>query len=132
MAKSSKKNQQTPSEISTSSQAKNGLQESSEPSAAMPLPVRKTAAAKGAKTKSTPKKEPAANVPAPTKRRVRRNAEKKQPQSTEISEAAVRLRAYFISEWRQKNGVEGDSERDWIEAQRQLLAEANGNPEPAV
>jgi hypothetical protein len=40
------------------------------------------------------------------------------------SEDAVRLRAYFISERRRRFALPGDNESDWLEAKRQLLAEA--------
>jgi hypothetical protein len=40
------------------------------------------------------------------------------------SEEAVRLRAYFISERRRRFALPGDTESDWLEAKRQLLAEA--------
>ena len=46
------------------------------------------------------------------------------PMSTEPSEDAVRLRAYFISERRRRFALPGDAESDWLEAKRQLLAEA--------
>ena len=46
------------------------------------------------------------------------------PVSREPSEDAVRLRAYFISERRRRFGLPGDTESDWLEAKRQLLAEA--------
>ncbi len=36
----------------------------------------------------------------------------------------ISLRAYFIAERRQAMGWPGDSEQDWIEAERQLKAEA--------
>ena len=42
----------------------------------------------------------------------------------EPSEDAVRLRAYFISERRRRFALPGDVESDWLEAKRQLLAEA--------
>ena len=42
----------------------------------------------------------------------------------EPSEDAVRLRAYFISERRRRFALPGDNESDWLEAKRQLLAEA--------
>jgi hypothetical protein len=42
----------------------------------------------------------------------------------EPSEDAVRLRAYFISERRRRFALPGDTESDWLEAKRQLLAEA--------
>ena len=41
-----------------------------------------------------------------------------------VSDDAIRLRAYLISEWRTQNGVPGDSAHDWLEAHRQLLEEA--------
>jgi DsbC/DsbD-like thiol-disulfide interchange protein len=44
--------------------------------------------------------------------------------SAEPSEDAVRLRAYFISERRRRFALPGDTESDWLEAKRQLLAEA--------
>ena len=44
--------------------------------------------------------------------------------AVEVSEDAVRLRAYFISERRRRFALPGDAESDWLEAKRQLLAEA--------
>jgi hypothetical protein len=46
------------------------------------------------------------------------------PASGEPSDDAVRLRAYFISERRRRFALPGDAESDWLEAKRQLLAEA--------
>jgi len=46
------------------------------------------------------------------------------PMPGELSEDAVRLRAYFISERRRRFALPGDTESDWLEAKRQLLAEA--------
>ena len=46
------------------------------------------------------------------------------PVSAEPSEDAVRLRAYFIFERRRRFALPGDTESDWLEAKRQLLAEA--------
>ncbi|HEY2045681.1 MAG TPA: hypothetical protein VGG93_03770 [Candidatus Udaeobacter sp.] len=46
------------------------------------------------------------------------------PKPEEPSEDAVRLRAYFISERRRRFALPGDNESDWLEAKRQLLAEA--------
>ena len=42
----------------------------------------------------------------------------------ELSDDAIRLRAYFISERRRRFALPGDVESDWLEAKRQLLAEA--------
>jgi len=44
--------------------------------------------------------------------------------SAEPSDDSVRLRAYFISERRRRFALPGDAESDWLEAKRQLLAEA--------
>lgn len=41
-----------------------------------------------------------------------------------ITEADIALRAYYIGEKRQKLGIPGDSTSDWVEAERQLKAEA--------
>lgn len=45
------------------------------------------------------------------------------PASSEPSEDVVRLRAYFISERRRRFALPGDTESDWQEAKRQLIAE---------
>jgi hypothetical protein len=44
--------------------------------------------------------------------------------SGEPADDTVRLRAYFISERRRRFALPGDAESDWLEAKRQLLAEA--------
>jgi Protein of unknown function (DUF2934) len=41
------------------------------------------------------------------------------------SDEAIRLRAYFISERRQRFALPGDAESDWLEAKRQLLSEVD-------
>jgi hypothetical protein len=40
-----------------------------------------------------------------------------------ISTADIALRAYFISEKRRSQGLHGNEHHDWVEAERQLLAE---------
>lgn len=40
------------------------------------------------------------------------------------SDEDIRLRAYFISERRQRLDLRGDASSDWLEAKRQLLSEA--------
>ena len=42
----------------------------------------------------------------------------------------IALRAYFIAEKRRQNGLPGDEHADWLEAERQLLAE-KGSPKKA-
>lgn len=46
------------------------------------------------------------------------------PAAASITDADVALRAYYIAEKRQKLGIPGDSASDWVEAERQLKAEA--------
>ena len=45
------------------------------------------------------------------------------PEGTQLAPEVIALRAYFISEQRKAEGREGDSLSDWLEAERQLLAE---------
>jgi hypothetical protein len=41
----------------------------------------------------------------------------------QISDEAIRMRAYFIAEERMRMAIPGDPHSDWIEARRQLIAE---------
>jgi hypothetical protein len=41
-----------------------------------------------------------------------------------VTDADIALRAYYIGEKRQKLGIPGDSTSDWVQAERQLKAEA--------
>ena len=43
--------------------------------------------------------------------------------ASHISDEAIRTRAYFIAEQRERMALPGDANSDWIEARRQLLAE---------
>ena len=70
-----------------------------------------SAAIEAKATKPKVKKSPA----APLKKAVKVPA---------ISGDDIALRAYFIAERRQKMGWHGDSTGDWVEAERQLKAEA--------
>ena len=40
-----------------------------------------------------------------------------------VSDEAIRTRAYFIAEQRERMSLPGDADSDWLEARRQLLAE---------
>ena len=44
-------------------------------------------------------------------------------QGAEPTADQIQLRAYFISEHRQRLGVAGDHHSDWLEARRQLILE---------
>jgi hypothetical protein len=78
-------------------------------------PRRATRAKKARKSKDAT--EPTAQISASPRTHVT-------PVSEEPSDDAVRLRAYFISERRRRFALPGDAESDWLEAKRQLLAEA--------
>jgi hypothetical protein len=84
-----------------------------------------------------------AHAPAPTKKsrvsptpakkkksETQKKPSAKQPTSsaakpaTEPTDEQIRLRAYFLAELRHKLSLPGDSNHDWIEARRQLIAEA--------
>lgn len=73
-------------------------------------------------------KKPAAKKPAkaksPTARTRVKAAAVTPAASASITPADIALRAYFISEKRQKLGIPGDSTSDWVEAERQLKVEA--------
>jgi len=67
--------------------------------------------------------KPAAKKPtSPRKATMRRTAATKNEKS-HVSDEAIRIRAYFISEQRERLAIPGDANSDWIEARRQLLAE---------
>lgn len=85
-------------------------------------PVQKTAA-KSAATKAA-KASPKAKTAAPKATRTRVKATAVTKVAASITPADIALRAYFISEKRQKLGLRGDSTHDWVEAERQLKSEA--------
>jgi hypothetical protein len=41
-----------------------------------------------------------------------------------FSHDEIALKAYFIAQHRQQNGIPGDPAQDWVEAERQLREEA--------
>lgn len=87
----------------------------------------KRAAVKEAKAAMAPEAAPAAGLkkgkPLTAGKEVapRKKAPGKAPL---ITGEDINLRAYFIAERRQKMGWPGDSTSDWVEAERQLKAEA--------
>jgi len=97
---------------------------------ATPASARTESPASTKTTKSVPKaaggiNSPAANgdataaTTAVKKKPAKAAAKKKVTFSTED----IALRAYFISEDRQRQGIEGNEHSDWIEAERQLRKE---------
>jgi hypothetical protein len=73
-----------------------------------------------------PRKKPAAAAKAPSApARVQvKAAPVTKTSAPKITPADIALRAYFISEKRQKLGLPGDSTSDWIAAEREIKAEA--------
>ena len=91
------------------------------------------AATKKSGKRQTPRRATAAKKPLKTRETSKQTAHFSAapeadvtPLPGEPSEDAVRLRAYFISERRRRFALPGDTESDWLEAKRQLLAEARG------
>ena len=92
--------------------------------AIQPEPAPLTAAKKPAKPKAAKKAEPTT-----PRTQVKETAVTKPGSSkVKITAADVALRAYFIAEKRYKLGIPGDSTSDWVEAERQLKAEASAKP----
>lgn len=54
---------------------------------------------------------------------VSRKKSSPQKATPHVSEEAIRTRAYFIAEQRERMSLPGDADSDWLEARRQLLAE---------
>ena len=89
----------------------------------------KTKTAEGAANgaaKTVTKRKPAAAPAAERASKPAASGKKTTPpkMTTQIPQAVIALRAYFIAEARMSTGESGDSLSDWIEAERQLLAEA--------
>ena len=83
-------------------------------------PAAKPAAKPAPKAKAAAESKPA-KAPAP---RTRIKAAAVTKPTVSVTPADIALRAYFIAEKRQKLGLHGDSTSDWVEAERQLKAEA--------
>jgi hypothetical protein len=65
--------------------------------------------------------------PAAKKAAAGRSAKPRQPARSKAKDPTneeIQLRAYFISERRHRLGLPGDASSDWLEARRQLVAEA--------
>jgi hypothetical protein len=87
-----------------------------------PAPA-KRAVKPAAKAKKTVAKAPK----APASVKAKRTTKPKTPAAPSVpayTREDVALRAYFISERRRSHGIHGDEHQDWIEAERQLLAES--------
>jgi Protein of unknown function (DUF2934) len=61
------------------------------------------------------------------KKAMTRKAPATKQEKSRVTDEAIRIRAYFIAEQRERIGIPGDANSDWIEARRQLLAELGEN-----
>ena len=129
MAKSSKKSKEATAQEGTSTapnmESSNGFVTAG---SAKPVDKKKALAKSTGRAKSvgrnrsdTPRKTSAGRkTHAKTGLRNRRR-----PEMSPITDEAIRIRAYLISQWRMQNGVPGDSAHDWLEARRQLQEESD-------
>ena len=70
------------------------------------------AAKPAAKKASSARKKPASRKKSATRKA-----------APHVSDEAIRTRAYFIAEHRERMSLPGDADSDWLEARRQLLIE---------
>jgi hypothetical protein len=110
VAKKSKADQQNPT-VSAGEKGSSGTAGGGVTGSETKRPARKSLAPKG--KKSDPQKKTAAES----------NPFTGEAGEREPSDEQIRLRAYFIAERRLQLSLPGDSNDDWIEARRQLLAE---------
>jgi hypothetical protein len=68
-------------------------------------------------------KPAAKKASSPRKKPVSRKAAAPKRSAPHVSDEAIRTRAYFIAEQRERMAIPGDANSDWTEARRQLLAE---------
>jgi hypothetical protein len=68
-------------------------------------------------------KPAAKKASSPRKKTASRKKPAPQKAASHISDEAIRTRAYFIAEYRERMSLPGDADSDWLEARRQLLAE---------
>lgn len=74
----------------------------------------------GSITPPTSKKKPALRRKSAPKKKA---AEETDAISPQITDEAIRVRAYLIAEERARRGLPGDENSDWLEARRQLIDE---------
>jgi hypothetical protein len=77
----------------------------------------------GAALNGNAAKPAAKRVSPPRKKPTARKTPETKEEKSRVSDEAIRIRAYFIAEQRERVGIPGDANSDWIEARRQLLAE---------
>ena len=77
----------------------------------------------GAALNGNAAKPAAKRASSPRKKATTRKTPATKEEKSRVSDEAIRIRAYFISEQRERLAIPGDANSDWIEARRQLLAE---------
>jgi hypothetical protein len=88
---------------------------------------KETAPSNGAALNGNAAKPVAKRPSSPRKKPTTRKTPATKEEKSRVSDEAIRIRAYFISEQRERVGIPGDANSDWIEARRQLLAELGEN-----
>jgi xanthine dehydrogenase molybdopterin-binding subunit B len=84
---------------------------------------KETAPSNGAALNGNAAKPAAKRASSPRKKLTTRKTPATKEEKSRVSDEAIRIRAYLISEQRKRVGIAGDANSDWIEARRQLLAE---------
>ena len=95
-----------------------------------PAPVKRPAKPLAALPPAAEKKTAARAKPAKAVAAPKRAAKPLPAKAPGFTTDDVALRAYFIAEKRRLHGLPGDESHDWLEAERQLLAES-GSPKKA-
>jgi hypothetical protein len=125
MAKTSKKSKEAAAPETPTSAPETESSNGHSAAAPSKAPVAKKRPAKASSSAQAAGKTRAAGVKkASAPRKPRGKKASVSASHASVTDDQIRLRAYFISEWRAKNGIAGDSAHDWIEARRQLQAEA--------
>jgi hypothetical protein len=128
MAKSSKKSKEATAQEGASTtprmESSNGFVTAG---SAKPADAKKAAAKSTGRAKSVGRNRSATPRKASAGRKTGAKTLQQPPATGDvaITDEAIRIRAYLISQWRMQNGVPGDSAHDWLEARRQLQEESD-------
>jgi hypothetical protein len=126
MAKSSKKSKVSPAPEMTPIVSRSESRNGNGPSHSG-LVEPKTRAGEAGKTIARAKATGSKQRKTAAQRKGRANqSARRSEKPVSVSDDEIRLRAYFIAERRMREGLPGDSGHDWLEARRQLVAEAEG------
>jgi hypothetical protein len=108
-----------------------GKKSESEKAAATPAAASKQAAKKAPKTvaaAASPEPVAPSSAPPAAKKPAKNTLKKTAPAKVAFTTDEIALKAYFIAEKRHKAGIAGSEHQDWLEAERQLLAESRKKP----